>query len=105
MRMVMHAGSVERRRALARALHEAPRIDPKFATLHVQIVLYRERAAEIFRRLVAMEAEGSDVALLRRALVTCSAQIETLATILGAPSAAGPAYDWLDASTIPRRRR
>jgi len=101
----MHATSVERRRALARALHEAPRIDPKFATLHVQIVLYRERAAAMFRRLLELEAAGREVALLRRALVTCSEQIETLATILGAPSAAGPAYDWLDEPTIPRRRR
>ena len=107
--MVMHAASVERRRALARALHEAriggpDRINPAFATLHVQIVLYRERAAVLFRRLVDLEAEGRDVAQVRRALVACSERVETLATIVGAPAAAMPAYEWLDAPTLPRRR-
>src|SRR5512139_1393883 len=58
VRMVMHAASVERRRALARALHEAPRVDARFASLHVAIVLYRERAATMFRRLVELEAAG-----------------------------------------------
>jgi hypothetical protein len=109
--MVMQAASVERRRALARALHEGSggpgspdRIDPKFATLHVQIVLYRERAAALFRRLVDLEGAGRDVAQVRRALVACSERVETLATIVGAPAAAMPAYEWLEAPTVPRRR-
>lgn len=102
--MVMHAASVERRRALARALHEAPRVDPRFATLHVSIVLYRERAAALFRRLVELEAAGNDnVALVRRALIACSEKIESIASVVGAPSVHAP-FDWLDAPTIPRRR-
>ena len=102
----MHAASVERRRALARALHEAPRVDARFATLHVSIILYRERAAALFRRLVELEAAGNDnVAAVRRALIACSEQVESLANALGAPGAVCREYDWLDAPTIPRRRR
>ena len=103
--MVMRAASVERRRALARALHEAPRVDPKLATLHVQIVLYRERAAVVFRRLVDLEAQGNDnITPIRRALIACSEQIESLATLVDAPGARFQAYDFADAPTIPRRR-
>lgn len=105
VRMVMHAASVERRRALARALHEAPRVDARFASLHVAIVLYRERAATLFRRLVELEAEGNDnVAEIRRAVVACSELVETLATAVGAPGALWRGYDWIDAPTLPRRR-
>jgi len=101
----MQAASVERRRALARALHEAPRVDPRFATLHVSIVLYRERAAVLFRRLVELEAAGNDnVAPIRRALIACSERIESIASVVGAPSALATPFDWLDAPTIPRRR-
>ena len=106
MRMVMHAASVERRRALARALHEAPRVDARFAPVHVAIILYRERAAALFRRLVELEAAGNDnIAQVRRALITCSEQVESLAALVGAPGAVWREYDWLDAPTIPRRRR
>jgi hypothetical protein len=101
----MHAASVERRRALARRLHEAPRVDARFASLHVVIVLYRERAAALFRQIVALEAAGNDnVAHLRLALIACSEKIEGIATVVGAPQATMASYDWLDAPTIPRRR-
>ncbi|MBA3502329.1 MAG: hypothetical protein H0T65_18335 [Deltaproteobacteria bacterium] len=103
---MMHAASVERRRALARVLHEAPRVDPRFATLHVAIILYREQAAALFRRFVELEAAGNEnAAELRRTLVRCSENVEGIASAVGAPGARGPAYDWLDAPTIPRRRR
>ena len=103
--MVMRAASVERRRALARVLHEAPRVDPKLATLHVQIVLYRERAAALFRQLVELEAKGNEnVAPIRRALIACSEQVESLAAVVGAPGVRFQAYDFADAPTIPRRR-
>jgi hypothetical protein len=102
----MHAASVERRRALARVLHEAPRVDPRFATLHVAIILYREQAAALFRRFVELEAAGNEnAAELRRTLVRCSEQVEGVASVVGAPDARGPMFDWLDAPTIPRRRR
>jgi hypothetical protein len=103
--MVMHAASVERRRALARALHEAPRVDPRFASLHVTIVLFRERAAEMFKKLVELEAAGNtQAAELRRALVETSAKVEALASVVGAPRA-GESWDmdWLDEPTLPRR--
>lgn len=105
VRMVMHATSVERRRALARMLHEAPSVDPKLATLHVQIVLYRQRAAALFDQLVELEAAGhTGVAPLRRAVLACSERVEAIAAIIRAPAATGPAYDFADAPTIPRRR-
>lgn len=101
----MHAASVERRRALARVLHEAPRVDPRIATLHVAIVLYRERAAALFDRLAAHEAAGSrDAARIRRVLVACSAQVEEIASLVGAPGARSPVLDWPELPTIPRRR-
>jgi hypothetical protein len=104
--MVMHAASVERRRALARALHEASPVDARFAPLHVAIVLYRERAAALFRRLVELEAAGNDnIEPIRSALIRCSEHVETLAAAVGAPSPLWRGYDWLDAPTIPRRRR
>jgi hypothetical protein len=106
VRVVMYAASVERRRALARVLHEAPRVDPRFATLHVAIILYREQAAALFLRFVDLEAAGNEnAAELRRTLVTCSEGVEGIATVVGAPCARGPASDWLEAPTIPRRRR
>jgi hypothetical protein len=101
--MVMHA--VERRRVLARMLHEAPRVDPRFASLHVTIILYRQRAAETFKKLVALEAAGNDVSDIRRALVEEAAKIEAIATVVGAPSPReGWDMDWLDEPTLPRRR-
>ena len=104
--MVMRAASVERRRALARVLHEAPPVEPRIATLHVSIILYREQAAALFRRLVELEAAGNENATaLRRTLVQCSENVEAIASLIGAPGARGPTYDWLDAPTIPRRRR
>lgn len=101
--MVMHA--VERRRALARILHEAPRVDPRFAGLHVTIILYRERAAQMFERLVELEAAGNDnVAEIRRALIETSARIEAVASVVGAPHP-GESWnmDWLDEPTLRRR--
>jgi hypothetical protein len=104
--MVMHAASVERRRALARVLHEAPRLDPRYATLHIAIILYREQAAALFRRFVELEAQGDETATeLRKTLVRCSEQVERVASIVGAPDARGPTFDWLDEPTIPRRWR
>lgn len=101
----MHAASVERRRALARVLHEAPRVDPRFASLHVSIILYRERAAVLFRRLLEIEVAGNDnVAPIRRALMACSEHVEGVATVVGAPGATLSNHDWLDAPTLPRRR-
>jgi ABC-type uncharacterized transport system fused permease/ATPase subunit len=100
----MHA--VERRRALARVLHEAPRVDPRIATIHVSIILYREQAAALFRRLVELEAAGNENASeLRRTLVRVSENVEGIASLIGAPGARGPTSDWLDAPTIPRQRR
>jgi hypothetical protein len=94
-----------RHRALARLLHEAPRIDPNLASLHVQIVLYRERAAALFRRLVELEAQGNDnLAPFRLALIRCSERVEELAAIVDAPGARHAAFDFADAPTIPRRR-
>ena len=102
--MVMHAASVERRRALARVLHEAPRVDSRFASLHVAIVLYRERAAQLFKRLVELEVKGDNKgAEIRRALLECSERIETLAGIVGAPEPGLMSFDWLDEPTLRRR--
>ena len=102
--MVMRAASVDRRRALARVLHEAPRVDPRIATVHVAIILYREQAAAMFRRLVDLEAAGNEAASeMRRVLVRCSERIEEIASLVGAPGAREPTYDWLDEPTLPRR--
>lgn len=110
--MVMHAASEwactidERRRALARVLHEAPRVDQRFASLHVTIVLYRERAAQMFKKLVELEAAGNDnFAHVRRALVEEAEKIEAIAAVVGAPGA-GESWDmdWIDEPTLQRRR-
>ena len=101
----MSVASVERRRTLARALHE-PNV--RFAPLHATIELYRECAWALFKRLAELEAAGNDnVAPLRRALLACSEQVEGLARLIGAPSGLPPpdSLDWLDAPTLPRKRR
>ena len=102
----MHAASVDRRRALARMLHESPRVDARYASLHVAIILYREQAAALFRRFVELEAAGNEhAAELRRVLVRCSEEVEVVAGVVGAPGPRGPAHDWLDTPTIPRLPR
>ena len=105
----MPVASFERRRTLARALHE-PRA--RYEVLHDSIARYRERAAAIAARLAELEAAGNDnVAPFRRALVACTEQIEGIARLVGAPPALPPApswgadLDWLDAPTLPRKRR
>ena len=105
----MSVASIERRRTLARALHE-PRA--RFEVLHASIARYRERAALIAARLAELEAAGNDnVAPFRRALLACSEQIEGIARLVGAPTmqqqppAWGDDLDWLDAPTLPRKRR
>ena len=101
----MSVASVERRRALARALHEP---DARFVPLHVTIERYRERAWALFKRLAELEAAGNDnVAPLRRALLACSEQVEGLARLIGVPPGPPPAdsLEWLDAPTLPRKRR
>jgi len=101
--MVMHAASMERRRQLARVLHE-PR-DARYAMLHVSILRYRERAAAIWVKLIDLDYAGNDnVAQLRRALLACSEQVESIARIVGVPiTMMPPAQEWLEMPTLPRR--
>jgi hypothetical protein len=104
--MGMNVASLQRRRALARALHE-PRRGARFAALEVSILRYREHAAAIFKKLVELENAGNDnIAPLRRALILCSEQIEGIARLLGVESVPlAPAQEWIDAPTLPRRIR
>jgi hypothetical protein len=101
----MSVASIERRRTLARALHEP---SERYAPLHATIETYRERARAMVRRLAELEAAGNDnVGPLRRALLACTEQVESVARLIGAPPGPPPAdsLDWLDAPTIPRKRR
>ena len=103
--MGMNVASMDRRRALARALHEPRR--PRFASLHVTILRYREYAAAIFARLVELENAGNDnLAPMRRALIEVSAQVEGLARLVGVETATPLAsQEWLVLPTMPRRVR
>ncbi|MEO8704628.1 MAG: hypothetical protein ABI867_31525 [Kofleriaceae bacterium] len=72
----------ERRRLLARALHESPRprarrITEQLDAMRQEIARYRERAIALHARLLELEASGNDnVAPLRRQLIASSVQIE-----------------------------
>jgi chromosome segregation ATPase len=70
----------ERRRVLARALHEPPhrtaKIEERLAELRDQIAKYREKAIELHARLVELEANGDDVSALRKTLIDSSVQLE-----------------------------
>jgi hypothetical protein len=78
----------ERRRALARALHEPPRprtrrITERLDAMSAAIARYRERAIALHAKLLDLEAAGNDnVAPLRQALIESSVLIERVARSL-----------------------
>jgi uncharacterized coiled-coil DUF342 family protein len=70
----------ERRRELARALHEkrqrAPKITERLAELSDQIAKYREKAIALHAKLVELEEAGEDVGALRTMLIESSVRLE-----------------------------
>jgi hypothetical protein len=72
----------ERRRVLARALHEPPlprtrRITERLEEMRHQIARYRERAIALHARLLELEESGNDnIAPLRKTLIESSVRIE-----------------------------
>jgi hypothetical protein len=77
----------ERRRMLARALHEtrprARRITAQLEALRLALAQYRERAIAVHERLVALEAAGNDnVAALRKTFIEAAVRIEQHARAL-----------------------
>jgi hypothetical protein len=78
----------ERRRVLARALHEPPRprtrrITEQLETMRAELARYRERAIALHAKLLELETSGNDnIAPLRRALIDSSVRIEGVARSL-----------------------
>jgi hypothetical protein len=99
--LARHADT-ERRRTLARALHEPPppytrRITEQLEALRLAIARFREHAIVIQARLVELEDAGNDnVAILRRTLIASSVRIENVARLLT------DADEWPDEPTLRR---
>jgi hypothetical protein len=101
--LARHA-DLERRRNLARALHQPPpprtrRITEQLEALRIAIAQYRERAIAIHARLVELEDAGNDnVSALRETLIASSVRIESVARTL----VDGPDDEWPDEPTLRR---
>ena len=107
--LARHA-DLERRRTLARALHEPPRprarrITEQLDALRAALAQYRERAIAIHKRLVELEVAGNDnVAELRHALIASSVQIESITrSLVDSPDPGEPVDDWPDEPTLRTR--
>jgi hypothetical protein len=80
--LARHSDGVDRRRVLARALHEpAPprsrRITERLEELREQIAKYRAKAIALHAKLVELEpSNGEEVAALRRKLIDSSVKLE-----------------------------
>jgi hypothetical protein len=72
----------ERRRELARALHEPPRprarrISEQLEVIRAQLERYRERAMALHAKLLDLETSGNDnLASLRKTLIESSVRLE-----------------------------
>jgi hypothetical protein len=106
----------ERRRELARALHESgpPRsrgIAERLDQMRTQLAQYRAAAIALHARLVELESAGNDnIAALRRQLIASSVQIEGVGrSIVGSPEptrwprGTEQIEDWPDEPTLRRR--
>lgn len=106
--LARHA-DLERRRVLARALHEparprARRITEQLEQLRIAIAQYRARAIVFHARLLELEAAGNDnVARLRKTLIESSVQIEDVARSLVDSPEPGTC-EWNDIPTLPYPR-
>jgi hypothetical protein len=80
--LARYGDGVDRRRALARALHEpalprSRRITERLEELRQQIARYREKAIALHAKLVELEpSNGEEVRALRRKLIDSSVRLE-----------------------------